>query len=194
METRKVRFSALSDACITAGLFKYLYGCFNPFKMTPPMKSKIRYEILNCLERFALSLANAPGRGKSVIYRDMPIAMPYIKKLKQEFDRLRESTPHWSEHQNLMSFCSAYGLHYNLSESEVRKGYALIANTCLSPNSIYISGVCRAYRSSRVERLITMSRNPQKTMAMLLRYASVVSGGQQWGIPFEHFKIGRAHV
>lgn len=172
-------FSPLYDLIITRNLCLFLVD------RLVPSNSKLRapsvYEVLNCVERFTLSSANlyTPSKHeKSRVYHSKVLELPPFEKLLSELLSLR--TLMMVERSVLSKEIKAL-IEENLTYPD----------TPIEESSIYVDGPylklgdLSVFCSRRVNLLLEKGYLP--AMRVITRYASVVAGGQQWGVPFDHF-------
>lgn len=135
-----------------------------------PLNNRDKYEYTNIIERFLLNRANTRGiihTFDTINATDKPLIDKMNEELKQKQINI-----------NINTIIDIFNIQIPIS--------MIKADCILTDNSI-------SYRTftypmtNRIKLLLTMGTKEQ-VMTMLLRYASIVNGGQQWSIPFAKAK------
>ena len=150
------------------------------------LKPKQQYEMKNILERWILTLANDVQESEDKIFSTRKLNLEYYatKKMLSEMEE-KYITNFQDKFNEIISHCSNF--------LEIESG-----STSGIPVELYKNGddkiiinqyYTRVFPPGKLNILLKMNDSLSDLGKMITRYACLMSGGQQWAIPLEMYKL-----
>jgi hypothetical protein len=180
MSTRSSK--SMPDLRVTVEFCKYLVATIVDTTYDKYQRNTAIYELLNCVEWFCLSNANSSSIGK--IYHSLNNS-PRVAKL---LSMLKENV--W--------LSRGAG---NLTEKHIEAVLTGLINgdtvaaekpVSITAGTLQFDGLSIPL-TERIVRLVKLG-GKERAASVVARYASAIGGGQQWGIPFPHYKFIGDHL
>jgi hypothetical protein len=151
-------------------------------------KQKCISEFKNILERMMISMANSPNKTSDPVYRNCDLRHVYVKKAIDEMvDKRKFSNLNLTKNIAIDIFNNIIKPHIhdfiitsqfpdtNIKHMIITKDKIIYKNIVM-PVTRTILAVLRRYKKQHV-------------LAMMLRYASILVMGQQWGVPPSQYDL-----
>ena len=144
------------------------------------LNKKLQYEAKNIIERWLLTLANDCQGDEDKIFDERKLSLTYPATLKMQSEMKEKKIPNLArKFENVIDS----SLNYLALTSYPGKDIAINKDT------VIVSNYSRTLPPGKLEILLQMNNSFEVLGKMIMRYASLLPGGQQWAIPIEMYKF-----
>lgn len=146
------------------------------------LNPKQKYEMKNILERWLLTLANDKREGEDAIFDKRKLNLQYSATSKM-LSEMKDK--HIFSPNPRFNSIIQYAMHYLSFTSYPRSNLPII----IDENTVQINNYVRKLPPGKLQILLGLNNSLEVLGTMIMRYACLLIGGQQWAVPLELYQF-----